>query len=241
MARQPDRPRWAPAEPGRPLETKDTNFMILYGNWRSLATYRVRVALALKAIPHDVIAIDLASGEHHGERFKAINPQGVLPALDDGHGAVLFQSLAIIEYLDETHPTPPLLPADPAGRARVRGLAQIHAADVHPLLVPRVRNHLQKDAGLDDAALQRWLARALLTGLDAIEANLAHSPHTGEFCHGNTPTLADICLASHLIAMQLFKVDASSYPTTQRIYAACERLPAFAGAHPLKQPGAPAS
>ena len=215
--------------------------MILYGNWRSLATYRVRVALALKAIPHQVVGIDMAAGEHHGARFKAINPQGVLPALDDGHGAVLFQSLAIIEYLDETHPTPPLLPADAAGRARVRGLAQIHAADVHPLLVPRVRNHLQKDAGLDDGALQRWLERALLTGLDAIEANLAHSPHTGEFCHGNTPTLADICLASQMIAMQFFKVDGSAYPTAQRIYTACEKLPEFAGAHPLKQPGAPAS
>ena len=213
--------------------------MILYGNWRSLATYRVRVALAMKAIAHEVVDINLATGEQHSARFKAINPQAVLPALDDGHGEVLFQSLAIIEYLDETHPAPPLLPADAAGRARVRGLAQIHAADVHPLLVPRVRNHLQKDAGLDDAALQRWLARALLTGLDAIEANLAHSPRTGEFCHGDTPTLADICLASQLIAMQLFKVDASAHPTAQRIYAACEKLPAFAGAHPLKQPGAP--
>ena len=215
--------------------------MILYGNWRSLATYRVRVALALKGIPHTVSAVDMATGEHQGARFKAINPQGVLPALDDGHGAVLFQSMAIIEYLDETHPTPPLLPADAPGRARVRGLAQIHAADVHPLLVPRVRKHLQNDAGLDDAALQRWLARALLTGLDAIEANLAQSPHTGEFCHGNTPTLADICLASQLIAMQLFNVDASAYPTALRIYAACQSLPAFAGAHPLKQPGVPAS
>jgi maleylacetoacetate isomerase len=213
--------------------------MILFGNWRSLATYRVRLALALKAIPHQVVGIDMAAGEHHGADFKAINPQGVLPALDDGHGTVLFQSLAIIEYLDETHPTPPLLPADATGRARVRGLAQIHAADVHPLLVPRVRNHLQKDAGLNDIALQRWIERATLTGLDAIEANLAHSPHTGEFCHGHTPTLADICLASQMIAMQLFKVDTSAYPTARRIYAACEKLPEFAGAHPLKQPGAP--
>lgn len=214
--------------------------MNFYGNWRSLATFRVRVALALKAIPHQLIDIDMAAGEHHGARFKTINPQGVLPALDDGHGTVLFQSLAIIEYLDETHPTPPLLPADAAGRARVRGLAQIHAADVHPLLVPRVRNHLQKDAGLDDAALQRWLERALLTGLDAIEANLAHSPHTGAFCHGNSPTLADICLASQMIAMQFFKVDATAYTTAQRIFETCTKLPAFAQAHPLQQPGAPA-
>ena len=215
--------------------------MIFYGNWRSLAAYRVRVALAMKNIPHEVVAIDMAGGEHLGERFKAINPQGVLPALDDGNGNLLFQSLAILEYLDETHPEPPLLPRDPAGRARVRGLALIHAADVHPLLVPRVRNHLQKDAGLDDAAVQRWLARALTTGLDAIEANLAHSPHTGTFCHGDAPTLADICLCSQLLAMFFFKVDASAYPTARRIQAACEQLPAFANAHPLKQPGAPAA
>lgn len=213
--------------------------MILYGNWRSLATYRVRVALALKAIAHDVVSIDMAAGEQHSAHFKAINAQGVLPALDDGHGAVLFQSLAIIEYLDETHPSPPLLPADAPGRARVRGLAQIHAADVHPLLVPRVRNHLQKVAGLDDAALQQWIERALLSGLAAIEANLAQSPHTGVFCHGDSPTLADICLASQMIAMQLFKVDASAFPTAQRVYLACAALPAFSGAHPMKQPGAP--
>ncbi|KNZ31868.1 MAG: hypothetical protein AD742_15450 [Methylibium sp. NZG] len=213
--------------------------MIFYSNWRSLAAYRVRVALALKAIPHEVVAIDMAGGEHLGERFKAINPQGVLPALDDGHGAVLFQSLAIVEYLEQTHPTPPLLPADAAGRARVRGLALIHAADVHPLLVPRVRNHLQKDAGLDDAAVQRWLARALTTGLDAIEADLARSPHTGTFCHGDTPTLADICLASHMLAMMFFKVDSAGWPTARRIYDASQQLPAFADSHPLKQPGAP--
>jgi maleylacetoacetate isomerase len=213
--------------------------MILYGNWRSLAVYRVRVALALKAIPHEVVSIDMAGGEHHGERFKAINPQGVLPALDDGQGHVLFQSLAIIDYLDETHPSPPLLPADAVGRARVRGLAQIHAADVHPLLVPRVRAFLQQDAGLDDAALQRWLARALLSGLTAIEAHLVRSPDTGTFCHGDSPTVADLCLASQMIAMQLFKIDTAAFPTAQRIHAACERLPAFANAHPLKQPGAP--
>ena len=213
--------------------------MILYGNWRSLAAYRVRVALALKSIPHELVNVDLASGEQHGAKYKAVNPQGVLPALDDGLGEVLFQSLAIVEYLDEKFPTPPLLPADPAGRARVRGLAQIHAADVHPLLVPRVRNYLQKDAGMDDAALNKWLARALLSGLDAIEANLATSRHTGRFCHGDTPTLADICLASQLIAMQLFKIDALAYPTATRIYAACDALPAFSGSHPLKQPGAP--
>lgn len=213
--------------------------MIFYGNWRSLAAYRVRVALALKGIQHEVVTIDLAVGEQHTPAFKAINPQGVLPALVDGDGPVLFQSMAILEYLDETHPTPPLLPADAIGRARVRGLAQIHASDVHPLLAIRVRQYLQKEAGLDDAAIEQWLFRALRTGLQAIEINLATAPQTGLFCHGDTPTMADICLCGQIIAMELFKCDASAYPTAQRIYAACQQLPAFADSHPMKQPGAP--
>ena len=123
----------------------------------------------------------------------------------------------------------------------MRGPAQIHVADVHPLLGPRVRSHLQKNAGLNGIALQRWLGRATLTELDVIEANLAHSPHTGEFCHGNTPTLARICMAFQTVTMQLFKVDESAYPAARRIYAHREKLTEFAGAHPLKQPGAPVS
>ena len=150
--------------------------MIFYNHWRSLAAYRVRVALALKGVAHEVATIDMFGGEHNGPAFRAINPQGVLPALALDDGTVLFQSMAICEYLDEIAPEPPLLPTDPAGRARVRGLSLIHAADTHPLLVPRVRNHLQKEQGLDDAALHRWLTRALTTGLDAIEQNLASSP-----------------------------------------------------------------
>ena len=214
--------------------------MILYGNWRSLATYRVRVALALKAIPHEVAAINMQGNEHRGAAFKALNPQGVLPALDDGHGAVLFQSLAILEYLEEAYPTPALLPKNLAARARVRGLSLIVAADAHPLLVPRVREFLQQEAGLHDGELKSWIDRALLTALDAIEADLHASPHTGEFCHGDTPTMADICLASHLIAAQFFKCDTSSYKKAQRIFANCNELPAFADSHPLKQSGAPA-
>lgn len=143
----------------------------------------------------------------------------------------------------EAKPIPRLLlvPADATDRARMRGPAQIHVADVHPLLGPRVRSHLQKNAGLNGIALQRWLGRATLTELDVIEANLVHSPHTGEFCHGNTPTLARICMASQTVAMQLFKVDESAYPAARRIYAHREKLTEFAGAHPLKQPGAPVS
>ena len=213
--------------------------MILYGNWRSLATYRVRVALALKGVPHEVAAINMQGNEHCGDAFKALNPQGVLPALDDGHGAVLFQSLAILEYLEEAYPTPALLPSGLAARARVRGLALIVAADAHPLIVPRVREYLQQEAGLHDGELKSWIDRALLTALDAIEANLHASPDTGEFCHGDSPTMADICLASHLIAAQFFKCDTTSYSHAQRIFANCNALPAFADSHPLRQPGAP--
>jgi maleylacetoacetate isomerase len=214
--------------------------MIFYSNWRSLAAYRVRVALALKKIPHEIVTIDMLGGEHHGAQFKSVNPQGVIPALRTPDGQVLVQSLAIMEYLEECVPTPALLPPDPAGRARVRGLALIHAADSHPLLVPRVRSHLQKDAGLDDAAVQRWVNRALHSGLDAIEKLLAHSPATGQFCHGDHPTMADITLMSHLLAMGFFHCDASAYPTANRIARTCETLEAFAKSHPLKQPGAPA-
>ena len=214
--------------------------MILYGNWRSLATYRVRVALALKNVPHEVKAINMQSNENRGDAFKKLSPQGVLPALDNGHGAVLFQSLAIMEYLEEAHPTPALLPKDLAARARVRGLALIVAADAHPLMVPRVREFLQQEAGLHDGQLKSWLDRALLTALDAIEADLQSSPHTGEFCHGDTPTMADICLASHLIAAQFFKCDTNGFKECQRVFANCMALPAFADSHPLKQPGAPA-
>lgn len=214
--------------------------MIFYTNWRSLAAYRVRVALALKQLPHALVTIDMLGGEHHGPVFKAINPQGVIPALRTDDGQVLVQSLAILEYLEEIAPSPALLPPDAAGRARVRGLALIHAADSHPLLVPRVRAHLQKDAGLDDAAVQRWVDRALHSGLDTIEKLLANSLETGQFCHGDHPTIADITLMSHLLAMGFFKCDASPYPTANRIARNCELLEAFATSHPLKQPGAPA-
>ena len=214
--------------------------MIFYSNWRSLAAYRVRVALALKDVPHTVQAIDMLGGEHLKPEFRAVNPQAVLPALKLDDGRVLFQSMAIVEYIDEIVPTPPLLPTDAAGRARVRGLALIHAADTHPLLVPKVRNHLTKDQGLSEEALQKWLARALHSGLEAIEAQLAASKDTGLYCHGNQVTLADICLASHLLAFMFFKLDASAYPTAVASNERLQALPAFAAAHPLKQPGAPA-
>ena len=214
--------------------------MKLYGFWRSLATYRVRVALALKALHADEISIDLLKGMQNEDDYLAVNPQGVVPALilDDG-GPPLFQSLAILEYLDEVRPEPPLLPKDPRGRARVRGLSLIAAADGHPLVTPRIRNYLEKEMRQDEAARNRWLAHWTLRALEAMEAHLAKERETGRFCHGNTPTMADICLVSQMIgATAYFNCDTKTVPTAMRITNTCMDIEAFARPHPLKQPGA---
>ena len=211
--------------------------MKLYGFWRSLASYRVRVALAMKGLQAEEVSIDLLKGRQNTGEYLAVNPQGVVPALvpDDG-GPPLFQSLAILEYLEETRPEPPLLPRDPRGRARVRGLSLIAAADGHPLITPRIRNYLEKELKQDEAARNRWLAHWTLRALEAIEGHLSKEKETGRFCHGDTPTMADICLASQMIgALAYFNVDTKNVPTAQRIYNACMEIDAFSNAHPLKQ------
>jgi maleylacetoacetate isomerase len=214
--------------------------MKLYGFWRSLASYRVRVALSLKGLRAEEVSIDLLKGKQNSDDYLAVNPQGVVPALilDDG-GPPLFQSLAILEYLEETRPEPALLPKDARGRARVRGLALIAAADGHPLIVPRVRNYLEKELKADETARNRWLAHWTMRALEAIESHLSRERETGRFCHGNTPTLADICLVSQVIgALAYFSCDTTSIPSAMRIYGRCMEIEAFARAHPLKQPGA---
>lgn len=218
--------------------------MKLYGYWRSLATYRVRVALALKGLTLDApeIPIDLIQGMQHDAAYRKVNPQAVVPALilEDG-GAPLVQSMAILEYLEETHPQPALLPADVRGRARVRGLAQICVSDGHPFIVPRVRGYLEKQLGLDEPARNRWVAHWSLQALEAVEGHLAAEPQTGRFCHGDAPTLADLCVASQVIAARDYaRCDVAGVPTVMRIYAECMRLDAFARSHPQRQPGAPA-
>ncbi|TMB08334.1 MAG: maleylacetoacetate isomerase [Deltaproteobacteria bacterium] len=208
--------------------------MKLYGFWRSLATYRVKVALALKKIAVDEVSIDLLKGRQHDRDYVAVNPQAVVPALvlDDG-GPPLFQSLAILEYLEETKPQPPLLPKDPRGRARVRGLALIAAADGHPLVVPRIRSYMEKELELDEPTRNKWLSHWTLKALEAIEAHLKAERETGRFAHGDTPTMADICLAGQVVgATAYFKCDVSSVPTAMRIYEECMKLDAFAKAHP---------
>ena len=214
--------------------------MKIYGFWRSLASYRVRVALALKGLHAEEVSIDLLKGKQSSPDYLAVNPQGVVPALilDDG-GPPLFQSLAILEYLEEIRPEPPLLPKDPRGRARVRGLALIAAADGHPLVTPRIRTYLEKELRQDEAARNRWLAHWTMRALEAIEGHLAKEKETGRFSHGNTPTMADICVVSQMIgALAYFNCDTKDVPTAMRIYNQCMEIDAFAKAHPLKQPGA---
>lgn len=214
--------------------------MKLYGFWRSLATYRVRVGLALKGLQAEEIAVDLLKGRQTSADYLAVNPQGMVPALvlDEG-GPPLFQSLAILEYLDEMHPAPPLLPKDPRGRARVRGLSLIAAADGHPLITPRIRNYLEKEMRQDEAARNRWLAHWTMRALEAIEQHLKNEPETGRFCHGDAVTMADVCTASQVIgALAYFNCDTSGVPTVMRVYNQCMELAAFTGAHPMRQPGA---
>ena len=213
--------------------------MKLYGFWRSLATYRVRVALALKGIEAHEISVNLLQGMQHGDDYKAVNPQSVVPALMIDDGPPLFQSLAILEYLEETCPEPPLLPRDPRGRARVRGLALIVACDGHPLIVPRIRNYLERELHVDEAARNRWLQHWTLKALAALEAHLAKERETGRFCHGDAPTFADICLAGQVFAAGYFDAETTAMPTVMRIFDECMKIDAFDRAQPLKQPDAP--
>jgi maleylacetoacetate isomerase len=213
----------------------------MYGFWRSAASFRVRIALNLKGLAYQETMVDIDVGDQYAAGYKAINPQSAVPSLVVDDGPPLTQSLAIIEYLEETHPEPALLPADPRGRARVRSLALLFAADHHPLIVPRIRRYLTEQLRLDDEQRQAWIRHWFREGLVQGEARLAGDPATGRFCHGDTPSIADLCLISQSLGAKNFKVDTSDLPTISRITQACLSLDAFARAQPLRQPGAPAS
>ena len=211
----------------------------LYAFWRTSATFRVRVALRMKGIDATEHQVNLDAGEQRSDAFLKINPLAAIPALVTPGHPPLTQSLAILEFLEELQPTPPLLPADLHGRARVRSIAGMLASDTHPLITPRVRRYLTGSAGFDDAAWRAWQTQWFGTGLAAVEQRLASEAATGRFCHGDVPGMADICLASIAAVMRVFKISVPGTPTVDRIVAACEELDAFQQAQPLRQVGAP--
>ncbi|HXP06238.1 MAG TPA: maleylacetoacetate isomerase [Stellaceae bacterium] len=209
--------------------------MKLYGFFRSSAAFRVRIALNLKGLAYEDAFIHTLRGEQRGGEYLAVNPQGLVPALE-ADNQTLIQSMAIIEYLDETRPEPPLLPRDPAGRARVRALAEIVACDIHPINNLRVLRYLHGPLGHDQAAIETWYNHWIATGFEAFERLLAADRRTGAFCHGDAPGLADIALVPQAVNSERYKLDLSPYPTIARIYADCMRLEAFSAAHPNNQP-----
>lgn len=215
--------------------------MKMYGNWRSAASFRVRAALNLKGIACEEVFLDLDAGDHRKPEFLAINPQGAVPALFVDDGPPLTQSLAILDYLDETHPEMPLLPADPRERARARSLAQLIACDTHPLYTPRVRKQLIKAYDLSKEQGLEFLHFAFRSGLQTLETRLSTEAGTGRFMQGDAVSHADLCLASLWAGTGIFGVDTAPYPTVRRIADTVLALEPVARAHPLKQPGAPAS
>jgi maleylacetoacetate isomerase len=211
--------------------------MKLYTYYRSQASFRVRIALNLKGIAREDTFQHLEKGDQFAAAYQAINPQMVVPTLIDGD-IKLFQSLAILEYLEEQFPEPPLLPPDPLSRAWVRGIALINVADSHPLIVPRVRHYLTDGLKVSNEQRLAWIQHWLDAGLQAIEALLDEHSSSGVFCHGDRPTIADICLVTQVTPAKTFDLPLDPYPRVMRVYDNCMAIPAFADAHPAKQPDA---
>jgi maleylacetoacetate isomerase len=209
--------------------------MKLFGFFRSSAAFRVRIALNLKGLAYDDAFIHLRRGDQRQAAYLGVNPQGLVPALEID-GETLIQSQAIVEYLDETHPEPPLLPPDAAGRARVRALAAIVACDIHPINNLRVLRYLMRDLGHDQAAVEAWYNHWIASGFAALESLLAGDPRTGRYSHGDRPGLADIALAPQVVNSERYQLDLSPYPTVARIHGECMKLDAFSAAHPSNQP-----
>lgn len=212
--------------------------LVLHGYFRSSTSLRVRVALNYKGIAYSQITHHLRKGEQRGADYLALNPQGLVPALVDEEGNVLTQSPAILEWLEEAHPEPPLMPADPLGRARVRLLCAMIACEIHPLNNLRVLNDIRARFSADDAAVAEWFRHWVTETFDPLEKRLASESATGRFCHGDTPTLADIHLYGQVINNRRFEVDHAPYPTIHRIFAACDASEAFDAARPENQPDA---
>jgi len=211
--------------------------MRLYTYFRSSAAFRVRIALNLKQLDYEPIAISLPKGAHRKDDFGAINPQKLIPALVD-EGNLLTQSIAIIEYLEERHPEPALLPQGALERARVRSLAMLVACEIHPLNNLRVLQHLKRNLGQTEEEINTWYRHWVAEGLAKFEADLTQTAGTGIFCQGDSPTLADCCLVPQIFNAKRYECDLAAYPVTNRVFDACMQLEAFDKAQPMKQPDA---
>jgi len=214
--------------------------MKLYTYFRSSASFRVRIALNLKGLDYETAFVHLPRGEHRAPAYGALNPQALVPTLADA-GALLTQSLAIIEYLEETRPQPPLLPKDPLGRARVRSLAMLIACEIHPVNNLRVLQHLKRALGQNDEQVNAWYRHWIADGFAKLEADLNRDESrggAGQFCYGDAPTMADCCLVPQVFNAKRYSADLGPYPTLMRIFEACMKLEAFDRAQPSKQPDA---
>ena len=210
--------------------------LTLHSAWRASAPYRVRIGLALKGVAYDYAALDLLAGDQRGGAYRAVNPQGLAPALDLGDGQVLTQSLAILEWLEETRPTPPILPRSALDRATVRAMANLVACDIHPLNNTRVGARLKTLGIGDDALVRDWIQPWIREGFDALEPMVAR--HAGMFAFGDSPTIADCCIVPQVYSANRFKVDMTPWPAIAGVAERTAMHPAFAAAHPSRQPDA---
>ena len=210
--------------------------MKLYTYFRSSAAFRVRIALNLKGLKYEPVFVHLAKGEHRQPQYAQVNPQALLPTLELDDGTRLTQSLAIIEWLEEKHPTPPLLPKEPFARARVRSLSYLVASEIHPLNNLRVLQHLKRALGQTQDEIDTWYRYWIADGLAKLEAELAGS--SGKFCHSDSPGMADCCLVPQIFNAKRYSSDLAPYPTTMRVFDNCMKLEAFDRAQPSKQPDA---
>ncbi len=212
--------------------------MKLYTFFRGSSPYRLRIALNLKGLPYEAVPVHLGKNEHQRPEFGAVNPQQLLPALELDDGQVLTQSLAIMEYLEEKYPKPPLLPQDPYGRARVRALSLLVACEIHPLNNKRTLDYLRSGVGRSEEQLADWYRHWIDDGLAKLEAAMTQSPGSGRFSHGDTPGMADCCLVPQAFNARRYNNDTSKFPTVMRVFAECMQLDAFIRAQPSKQPDA---